>query len=180
MLFALQQAARRVGDKTLVFARSLAFLDLLETLFKKHGMHSRNWARLDGSMISAARDKSLEQFQREKHCFVLVVSLKVRSSSLKTVQKLLTQARFFQGGECWHQRYRSHARNSRRSILESCRRFAGNSRFKFISRRFSFVYVIFRVGNIPKLPLWSSEASLCLSTGGKWLDGAKDLPTAAE
>ena len=71
---ALIEAARRNGDKTLVFCSSIAFLDVMQHLLHKNGFSEVAVARLQGDMSSIAKSKAIKKFQGDRRCCVFLLS----------------------------------------------------------------------------------------------------------
>ncbi|KAJ9257883.1 hypothetical protein DTO207G8_1660 [Paecilomyces variotii] len=68
--------------KTVVFSQWTSFLDIIEPHLERNGI---SFARIDGKMQSAKRDKSTHQFSNDPECKVLLASLNVCSVGLNLV-----------------------------------------------------------------------------------------------
>ncbi|CEP07015.1 hypothetical protein [Parasitella parasitica] len=80
MIDILQQTRENnPGEKTIIFSQFTSMLDLMEQPLKKHGF---KFCRYDGSMSSILREKSLERLKYDRHCTVMLISLKCGSLGL--------------------------------------------------------------------------------------------------
>ncbi|KAF9485841.1 hypothetical protein BDN70DRAFT_870738 [Pholiota conissans] len=70
------------GDKTICYSQWTSMLDLLETLFSRHGIRS---LRFDGKMDKTARDATLAQFKQFGGPKVILISTKCGSVGLNLV-----------------------------------------------------------------------------------------------
>jgi SNF2 family DNA or RNA helicase len=72
---------RGLGEKTIIFSNFTSFLDLVEVPLSRHP-NLGVYARYDGSMTPAERNDAVLSFTDNKHCKVILVSLKAGNSGL--------------------------------------------------------------------------------------------------
>jgi SNF2 family DNA or RNA helicase len=72
---------RGEGEKTIVFSSFTSFLDLLEVPLSQHA-DFKIYGRYDGSMTPAERNDAVVSFTENKHCKVILVSLKAGNAGL--------------------------------------------------------------------------------------------------
>ena len=72
---------RGLREKTIIFSNFTSFLDLVEVPLSRHPKF-RAYARYDGSMTPAERHNAVLRFTDDRHCTVILVSLKAGNSGL--------------------------------------------------------------------------------------------------
>ena len=82
LLTILKASHRKPGTKTILFSQWTSFLDIVQ---KQLDQHDYTYARIDGRMPAAARDKALQALDTDPNCTIMLASLGVCAVGLNLV-----------------------------------------------------------------------------------------------